>query len=200
MKIKHLSAIAKTKFLGLFEVTYYNKYNHEKKWIVASRKSEAQLERILKKEIPVRSDAVVLVPYHETLKKLVLIKQYRVPVNDYVYELPAGLLEADEESLLCAERELREETGLTLKAVINTQTRYGAYASAGMTDESLDIIYCTCEGEVSNAYQEEDEDIETILLDVEEVRELLNKPLKMDIKALMVCQQFVLVGEKLWIK
>lgn len=200
MKIKQLSAIAKTKFLGLFEVTYLNKYNKEKKWIVASRKSEAQLEGILKKEIPVRSDAVVLVPYHEATQKLVLIKQYRVPVNDYVYELPAGLLEAGEESLTCAERELKEETGLTLKKVIDSQTRFGAYASAGMTDESLDIIYCTCEGETSSAFQEEDEDIETILLGVDEVRALLSRPLKMDIKALMVCQQFILVGEKLWIK
>lgn len=200
MRIKELLTIAKTKFLGLYEVSYENKHGEDRTWIVASRKSEEQLSQILKKESPMRSDAVVLVPFHLEQKKLVLIKQYRVPVNDYVIELPAGLLEAGEASLTCAQRELKEETGLEVKDVIHHQSHYGVYASAGMTDESLDLIYVTCEGETSKAFLEDDEDIETLLLDIEEVKGLLEKPLKMDVKALMVCQQFILLGEKLWTK
>lgn len=200
MRIKQVMTIAKSKFLGLYEVGYENKNGEDRTWIVASRKPEDQLSQILRKEMPMRSDAVVLVPYHTEAKKLVLIKQYRVPVNDYVVELPAGLLEVGESSLTCAERELKEETGLDLKEVIHHQSHYGVYASAGMTDESLDLIYITCEGAVSKAFLEDDEDIETLLLGVEEVKSLLEKPLKMDVKALMVCQQFVLFGEKLWTK
>lgn len=42
---------------------------------------------------------------------LLLVRQYRHPVRRDVIELPAGKLDAGEEPLRCAQRELREETG-----------------------------------------------------------------------------------------
>lgn len=45
--------------------------------------------------------------------KILLIKQYRYPVDEVIYEIPAGKLEEDENIEECAKRELREETGYT---------------------------------------------------------------------------------------
>src|SRR6056297_172794 len=45
--------------------------------------------------------------------KILLIKQYRYPVDEVIYEIPAGKLEPDEDIAECAGRELREETGYT---------------------------------------------------------------------------------------
>ncbi|HTR80716.1 MAG TPA: NUDIX hydrolase [Bacteroidota bacterium] len=42
---------------------------------------------------------------------IILVKQYRYPIEGEVIELPAGKLDAGEDPLHCAERELREETG-----------------------------------------------------------------------------------------
>ena len=45
--------------------------------------------------------------------KLLLIKQFRAPVKEWLWEIPAGTLEPGEEPLFCAQRELEEETGFS---------------------------------------------------------------------------------------
>lgn len=47
--------------------------------------------------------------------KLVMIKNYRYPIDEMVLELPAGLIDQDESPMETAERELEEETGYILK-------------------------------------------------------------------------------------
>ena len=72
-------------------------------------------------------------------RRIVLVEQFRPPVNSTVIELPAGLVgdlaESENESLLeSAERELLEETGY--RAAKWTQL-IAAYSSPGLTDESI---------------------------------------------------------------
>ena len=54
--------------------------------------------------------SAVIVPLFED-KTIGLIRQYRHPVSAYVFETPAGTMEVGEEPLVCAHRELEEETG-----------------------------------------------------------------------------------------
>ena len=56
-------------------------------------------------------DAVVICALHKAQNKLVLINQYRVPINKYIYELPAGLVDNNEDIETSVRRELKEETG-----------------------------------------------------------------------------------------
>jgi 8-oxo-dGTP pyrophosphatase MutT (NUDIX family) len=46
-------------------------------------------------------------------RSLLLIKQYRHAIGDYIWEIPAGTLNPDETPLECAMRELSEETGFS---------------------------------------------------------------------------------------
>ena len=46
---------------------------------------------------------------------LVLERQYRYPLHGHFYELPAGKIEPGEDPLLCAQRELLEETGFVAR-------------------------------------------------------------------------------------
>lgn len=61
-----------------------------------------------------------------------------------------------------------------------------------MTDESIALVKCTCNGVVSQENLEEDEDIEVVMLNKEEAKELINSNENIDVKALLVIQNFIL--------
>ena len=90
-RITKLELLKATRFLNLYKADYKNKYNQDTSWIIASRKDEATLSAQYFQDAEEKVDAVIVVAVHEEAQKLVLIKQFRVPLNDYVYELPAGL-------------------------------------------------------------------------------------------------------------
>ena len=79
--------------------------------------------------------AVVAVDEHH---RVALIRQYRHPVGQDCWEIPAGLLDAEQETLLStAQRELAEETGLTAEtwAVLIDH-----YPSAGSSSEAIRVF------------------------------------------------------------
>jgi len=121
---------------------------------------------------------------------LVVIKEFRVPLYDYEWGFPAGLIEGGEDSVEAAKRELQEETGLKVKAVIRKSPYI--YNSAGMTDESISMVFVECEGELSRDNLEDAEDIETFLMDRNEVEELLQDDTKkIGAKAWIIMNAFV---------
>ena len=190
-KIKKLNILAKTKFLSLYDATYENKNGVNKSWTIASRKSYEVLKEQLLDKKEDKVDAVVIVAYHKEKDRLVIVKQFRVPINDYIYELPAGLVDAGEDPIVSVKRELKEETGLDVINIIEGIGRDKVYLSPGMTDESVNLIYCICDGELSKDNLEEDEDIEPLLISKEEAKVILESNSKMDIKCLMVLQSFI---------
>lgn len=189
-RIKQLITLNQTKFLNFYHAIYENKLGQEKNWFIASRKSEEVLRKQYFEAGQEQADAVLIVAIHKETSKLVMIKQYRVPLNDYIYEMPAGLIDEGEDFRVSVSRELKEETGLSLVEINTEKSRQKVYLSPGMTDESVNIVYCTCTGKLSKAYLEADEDIEPLLVSKEEARELLASNNKMDIKAFIILQQF----------
>ena len=83
--------------------------------MVSSRKSKEELEKVYLENNEDKIDAVVICALHKAQNKLVLINQYRVPINKYIYELPAGLVDNNEDIETSVRRELKEETGLDVK-------------------------------------------------------------------------------------
>lgn len=197
-RIKKLTSLAESKFLSLYDAQYDNKAGKEKHWIIASRKNFDTLKAQYSGEKEEKIDAVIIAALHKETNSLVLIKQFRIPLNDYVYELPAGLLDADESMETAVRRELKEETGLSLIDINYNRSKRKVYISAGMTDESVAMVYCTCEGTLSNQYLEADEDIEATLVSQQEAKEFLKKDVKMDIKIHMILESFALLGEELF--
>lgn len=200
-RIKKLSTLMETKFISLYDIKYLNKNNQEKSWTVASRKSKDILEGIYLENKKDKVDAVIICAYHKQQNKLVIIKEFRVPINKYIYELPAGLVDSDddnfEETVI---RELKEETGLNVIEIKKDLSSNQVYLSPGMTDESAAFVYCICDGEVSKDYLEDDEDIEAILISQDEAKDILkNSSTPLDIRVYLALQSFALMGEKMFL-
>jgi ADP-ribose pyrophosphatase len=71
---------------------------------------------------------------------ILLIRQYRYAAGGTIWEVPAGVLEPDEEPVACARRELLEETGATAEAIEHLAT---VYTTPGFTDERIHIFLAT---------------------------------------------------------
>lgn len=81
--------------------------------------------------------AVAVLPFKG--EELLLVRQYRYPIGQITLEIPAGKLDAGEEPLKCAERELREETGYR-----GTLEYLGTfYTTPGFTDEVMHLYKAT---------------------------------------------------------
>lgn len=185
MKIRGSRKLTAEKWLNLFEVSYINKAGDEKTWQMASRQNEP---KCLTGSYQ-RPDAVVIVPYHTVTKKMVIIREYRVPLDDYEYGFPAGLVDNGESVEQAARRELMEETGLTVSRFIKISPP--VYSSAGMADESVAMVYVECEGEPSNSANTDSELIETLFISPAQASDLLNDTtLKFDAKAWLAISQF----------
>jgi ADP-ribose pyrophosphatase len=96
---------------------------------------------------------------------LVLVRQYRYAVGEFLWEVPAGHMNAGESPEEAARRELVEETGYYPRRL---QKLLDFYPAPGFTDEKLHLFRAT-ELEERGARPEEDENIEIRLFPVNEV-------------------------------
>jgi len=71
---------------------------------------------------------------------LLLIRQYRYAAEGFIYEIPAGKLDGNEDPLDCARRELREETGCTAERIDHL---YSFLTTPGFTDEVIHAYIAT---------------------------------------------------------
>lgn len=69
--------------------------------------------------------------------QILLIRQYRYAAERYLYEVPAGRLDAGEAPDVCARRELKEETGCEAERVEYLTT---IYTTPGFTDEKIHVF------------------------------------------------------------
>ena len=163
------------KYVNLYHVNATSVHNTPVSYYVASRaKSVEDLKLKTRKNTP---DGVIIYSiYGENRDKVVLIRQYRYTLGDYIYEFPAGLVEPGEDFHDSAVRELQEETGLTLKPLKVAEAFEKPYfTTVGMTDESCAAVYGYASGQISAQAQEDSEEIEVVLADREEVRRILKE-------------------------
>lgn len=174
-KIKKITQETSNRFLNFYTLDTVKKTGQEGKYYVASRaKTVDELKMVTGKNKP---DGVVIYSlYGERQDKVVLIRQYRYPLGGYVYELPAGLVDEGENYHMAAVRELKEETGLSLRPLVVDEIYEKPYfTTIGMTDESCATVYGYASGKITQKYLEAGEEIEVVLADREEVRRILRE-------------------------
>ncbi len=124
--------------------------------------------------------------------KILLVRQYRYPVNNYVYELPAGLIDKGETAWQAAVREIKEETGMDFEPFTDYLDclKRPFIQSQGMADECDITVYGYASGTPSVEGNEATEDIEVIIADKKKVKEILSEGL-VTIRAEYLLMQFL---------
>lgn len=113
--------------------------------------------------------------------RVMLVRQYRLPANQLLWELPAGKTDEGETVLQAARRELIEETGLRAK---KWKKLVSFFPSPGYVEEKMTIFLAT-DLTAGEAQPMEDERIETRWFRKKEVRDLIASNRILDAKTMI---------------
>jgi ADP-ribose pyrophosphatase len=111
MKFKDIEKKEQGKFITRYDIAYETVDGKEKIYEIISRNSSLETIEELNGSKP---DSVVIIVTDETGEKLLVNREFRMAVGDWVYNFPAGLIDEGENPYESAKRELWEETGLEL--------------------------------------------------------------------------------------
>lgn len=190
MKILNIDKLTNEKWVNLFAATYQHN-DHQGRWVFASRNQGPDPKTR-------HCDAVLMVAILRDEGKpprFVMIREFRVPVGDYIYGLPAGLIEKGEKIEDTVRREMREETGFEVTTV--KRITPPLYSSSGLTDETAALAFIDVRSTPeSKQALEGSEDIEVLLLDFPEARALCDDQTKrFDAKAWHALYNHVQLGQ-----
>jgi ADP-ribose pyrophosphatase len=136
----------------------------------------------LKAEVVRHPGSVVIIPVMDN-GDIMLVRQYRAPLGQWAWELPAGSLKKGEDVEKAAKRECQEELGL----VATRLEKLGAFfPTPGYCDEEMNFFKATGlreprEGD-DETQQDEDEDIEAQAFSVERIRSMIARGEIIDLK------------------
>ena len=129
--------------------------------------------RLVQMEIVRHPGSIVLLPMTAT-DRILLVRQYRYAVDRWLWELPAGTLEANENPHAAALRECHEEVG---KIAGNAEKLLSFFPSPGFCDEEMHFFRLTNLRErfdsEAPAHQDPDEILKVKEFAVDEVRRMI---------------------------
>jgi ADP-ribose pyrophosphatase len=134
-------------------------------YIISMRQDTLKMpdDSLVTREVIEHNGGVVIAcqPKHD---QIILIKQYRYPIDREIIELPAGRIELGEDPQLCAQRELTEETGYKANS---WQEMARFYSAPGFCDEML-YLYKAADITFEGKRLDIDEETEVLILAVED--------------------------------
>ncbi len=157
IRIKEKKIVWEGKFLRCVLITYIDSSGTQREW--------ESFERVNCKGI------VAIVPVTDK-REVLLVRQYRPPINSYVVELPAGLNDRGDTLEKAAQRELLEETGYTAQEMIFLAE---GPLSSGASDEIITAFLAKGLQFKGPGKKDETEDIEVLKVPIQEVYHRLHE-------------------------
>ncbi len=189
-KYTNIKKESDNRFLNLFHMNALTDAGRPFDYFFVSRRKEDKLKLYTK---DIQAEGVVIYPIcKEEPEKIVMIRQYRYPLDDYLYELPAGLIDAGETPEQSAVREMKEETGMDFEVYEegNASYRRPFFMGAGFTDESCNAVFGYASGKISRDDMEDTESIQVLIVDKQEAKRILAEE-KVSIRAAYLLMQFI---------
>ena len=170
MKLNSVEEVLAMPYFKVYSVMYENRENgHIAQYDIVSRNRDLTMEK-LGRNLPV--NAVAILPVDPVNRRILLTREFRMPVNDYLVALPAGLVDPGEDIRTAAARELREETGCIADRIIVLPP---AFSCIGLTDETAACVIATVKDQVESA-QEDNEEITSRWYSYEQALAIMTDP------------------------
>ena len=176
-KMTHIKNIRKqsdNKYLNLYELDFTDRTGEDGKYYFVTRNED---DRIKIRTHALDPEGIVIYAVtKEEHPRLVVEKEYRFPVDEEIYQLPAGLIDPGETPGQAAVREMREETGFHFTEYTGGEAfaRRPFFLAPGFTDEPGSAVFGYADADGTREL-ENSEWIKVILADREEVRRILRE-------------------------
>lgn len=194
-KYTAIRRLTDNQFLNLYEMDALANDGAPFHYYFASRNKEESLPL---KTGRILQNGIVIYPIRkENPSQIVMIRQYRYPLDAYLYELPAGLIDEGETAREAAVREMREETGLAFEPFEHTDPIYERpyFLGAGLTDETSTSVYGYASGTVSSSLMETTERIEVLFVDKKEAKRIMGEE-RISLRAAFLLMHFIQADER----
>ena len=189
-KYTSIHKLSDNSFLNLFKLDALTDAGRAFEYFFVSRRKADQLKLYTK---DIQAEGCVIYPIlKDDPDKIVMIRQYRYPLDDYLYELPAGLIDEGETAAEAAVREMKEETGLAFEVFDGGEAAYRRpfFMGAGFTDESCQAVFGYASGQVNQDAMEDTETIQVLVVDKKEAERILREE-KVSLRAAYLLMHFL---------
>ena len=141
MKYQGIRKIHEGKFITRYDVDYVTEEGNRKTYEIISRNRDIRTLEELQNRKP---DSVILILTDESGERILINREYRLAMAQWIYNFPAGLIDPGETPEESARRELREETGLSLVRIGDVLDN--SYSAVGFGNERNICVFGTAAG------------------------------------------------------
>ena len=154
MKYQGIRKIHEGRFITRYDVDYLTEEGRPKTYEIISRNPDIDSLEALQNRTP---DSVILILTDGSGERILINREYRMAMAQWIYNFPAGLIDPGETPEQSAKRELWEETGLTLTRIDDVLDN--SYNAVGFANERSVCVFGTAAGE----FRESTSDVEEIV-------------------------------------
>ena len=169
MIYKGIRKILESRFITRYDIDYETAEGHSKTYEIISRNRDIKTLDELQNKTP---DSVILILTDESGERILVNREYRMAMAQWIYNFPAGLIDPGETPVESAKRELWEETGLELVRIDDVLD--GSYSAVGFSNERNICVFGTAKG----TFRKSTSDAEEIVpgwYTKDEIKELMRK-------------------------
>ena len=152
MKYQGIRKIHEGRFITRYDVDYVTAEGNPKTYEIISRNRNIQTLNDLQNRKP---NAVVMILTDESGELILVNREYRMAMAQWIYNFPAGLIDPGESPEESARRELWEETGLRIVRIDDVLDN--SYSAVGFSNERNVCVFGIAEGEFRKSTSDAEE-------------------------------------------
>ena len=152
MEYKGIRKISEGRFITRYDVDYVTAEGNPKTYEIISRNGNIQTLEDLQNKKP---NAVVMVLTDESGERILVNRDYRMAMAQWIYNFLAGLIDPGESPEESARRELWEETGLRIVRIDDVLDN--SYSAVGFSNERNVCVFGIAEGEFRKSTSDAEE-------------------------------------------